>query len=362
MPDLTHNLISRRQNIYRLSVYLFFLASLAATIFAWYFTFQAINLQAEETSFRDSGNSLTWIQTRLDTYSDILTGAASFAENSIQVTRSEWENYIKRLQIVDRYSGLRTVIYVERVKSQDLENFVAHLKRENADIPAYQNYAVHPLSEIKAEYFPVKYTYGTNLEERYNALGLDVTFDQTRRETLERARDTNLLTISPPITLAVNAPEHGFVIAAPIYKVGLPTETVDERRLALQGFVYAPFDSNQFFDAILKPGWHDAFPSLDLEVYVDETTSPSDFLYDKNLSANLLRDPSAFRYTQKTTLRFGNQTWIILTGLPKTASANPLTSPVPLTILISGLLASFATFSFLHYQYHRLIQKTQNQS
>lgn len=339
-----------------LIINIFFLGSLAATATAWAMTARAIDSRIKERFYLDNLNAKNWIETRLNTYFDLLTATQAFVSNSQRLSRPGWTEFSHDIQIAERYPGFRAVIYTPKVKRAEREQFAAQVKRENSDLPAYANYTVHPEQDKKDEFYPVLYTYGENIEDRLKALGQDVSFEKTRLNALDFARDNNRLTLSAPVTLVID-PHIGFAIALPVYQKGLPIETVEERRLALTGFVYAPFEANAFFDAILKPNRQDAFPKLDLEIYDPQSENPNEYLYDKNQAFNLLREPSQFALTEESTLLIGNRTWTIRTGLPKKFITDPQRAPVPLIILASGTFASIFTFSYLLYQYHHLTKK-----
>ena len=72
---------------------------------------------------------------------------------------------------------------------------------------------------------------------------------------------------------------------------------------------------------------------------------------------NIRRDPSQYAFNSKQSLSLSNRRWEIITGTPKKFVTNPYWTTFSLIILISGFLASLATFSFLLYQHYRLLQR-----
>jgi CHASE1-domain containing sensor protein len=75
-----------------------------------------------------------------------------------------------------------------------------------------------------------------------SALGIDVASNPTRREALQRARDTGQAVATARITLAQDtAHQAGFLIFAPVYAVGASTETITDRRENLRGYAVGVF-------------------------------------------------------------------------------------------------------------------------
>ncbi|HKA19768.1 MAG TPA: CHASE domain-containing protein [Blastocatellia bacterium] len=103
----------------------------------------------------------------------------------------------------------------------------------------------------RAEYIPVYYLESVRGIGR--ALGFDAASDPTRREALNRARDTGQPTATDPLTLIQDIKhEGGFVVFLPIYKPGLPHNSLQERRLNLQGYVSGAFRIPDMMNNALK--------------------------------------------------------------------------------------------------------------
>ena len=84
-------------------------------------------------------------------------------------------------------------------------------------------------------------------EKNVGTLGFDMSADPVRRAAMERARDTGLGEGSGKVALAQALdpePRPGFIVFVPVYAGGRVPETLEERRAALEGFVYAPFSAD----------------------------------------------------------------------------------------------------------------------
>jgi diguanylate cyclase (GGDEF)-like protein len=106
-------------------------------------------------------------------------------------------------------------------------------------------------SPDRSEYFPVFYAATEARDSR--VYGLDLNDGGVRQQTLERARDGDRLAVSPHFTLQRAAGDRtGFFVALPVYRAGLPHETVQERNDNLVGFVQAVFQTSILLETIIN--------------------------------------------------------------------------------------------------------------
>jgi CHASE1-domain containing sensor protein len=102
------------------------------------------------------------------------------------------------------------------------------------------------------EYFPVYFT--TDKQNADLILGLDLADGGVREDVLKRARDSNELSVSKLIVLhSGTGNRRGFFVLSPVYKKGLPHQTVEERRRNLEGFVQGVFQLDSMVETILTP-------------------------------------------------------------------------------------------------------------
>jgi PAS domain S-box-containing protein len=106
----------------------------------------------------------------------------------------------------------------------------------------------------RPEYAPVLYV--EPLAARGAALGFDVLSDPVRRAALEKARDTGQAAATEPTTPAAGTPgDRGMLIFQPVYRPGVPTAAVKQRRTALRGFVVETVDLDKLIrGALPDPG------------------------------------------------------------------------------------------------------------
>lgn len=103
----------------------------------------------------------------------------------------------------------------------------------------------------RALYSPVRFVWP--LEGNEPAIGFDLASEAGRRATLELARDSGRVAMTPPITLVQERQKQaGLLAIMPHYKNGLPHATVEERRQNIEGFVLAVIRVGQLVEAAVE--------------------------------------------------------------------------------------------------------------
>jgi diguanylate cyclase (GGDEF)-like protein/PAS domain S-box-containing protein len=195
------------------------------------------------------------IHRRLRATYDVLIGVQGLFRASDAVTRDQFGLYISGLAVAERHPSIRSINYAELVSADGKQAFEARVRngddRGAAGI-AYPLFAITPAGE-RPQYLPILYS---EPRGREGMLGLDLLVDH-RRESAERARDDNEPVLSRRIVLASD-PERqaAFSVRLPVYRRGMPTRTVEERRAAFTGVLSATFLARALVGDVL------AHPSL----------------------------------------------------------------------------------------------------
>jgi signal transduction histidine kinase/CheY-like chemotaxis protein/integral membrane sensor domain MASE1 len=193
------------------------------------------------------------ITARLDTYVNALSAAAGFYINSKDLHPEEWESFIHRLKLVERYPGINGMGFILPVDQAELPAFIAHrhaLGQLNFEIKTVPEVTRPPTGKMGYEHYIISYI--EPLAQNYQALGLDVASEKKRQTAGQRARDTGKATITDRITLVQDGQSRpGFLMFYPMYYAGAQIETVQERRMAFVGWSYAPFITEEFLNGIV---------------------------------------------------------------------------------------------------------------
>jgi PAS domain S-box-containing protein len=187
------------------------------------------------------------VQARMDTYIAILRAGAGLIAGSAAITADEFRRFVERLGLQTRYPGIQGVGYTARIPDEQLQAVVNTQRRDGR--PDFRVWPEDP----RDEYHSILYL--EPLDRRnLTAIGYDMSTEATRREAMERARDTGEAAASGIVTLVQEIDEEkqpGFLIYVPVYQGGEVPPSVAERRSRLLGYVYSPFRAEDLFAGVL---------------------------------------------------------------------------------------------------------------
>jgi len=293
------------------------------------------------------------IKNRIISYQQILqSGVGLFAVSEI-VGRKEWHQFIKYLEIDERYPGIQGVGFSKVIFSKEKES---HLQEIQAEGGFFLDYYIKPEGQ-REQYTPTIYL--EPLDKRNQAaIGYDMFFEPTQRAAMERARDTGQAALSGKVSLEQEIEEHkqaGFLLYLPVYRNNAPLQTIQERQAALLGYVYSPFRMNDFMRGIFgnKPS------EIDIHIYdgnCEEDIMDNQFMYDEvdhQLHNDSLRH-AQFKNVER--FHFAGHTWTIyFYSLPEFETSTQ--THAPRIILLGGVLVSVLLFGFTHsFETARLVE------
>lgn len=267
------------------------------------------------------------IEGRLSGYLEVTRAAAALFSSSIETNPAEFRAFVSNLQLPERYPGLEGIGFSQRVARRDLG---ATVRAINLDRNI--SLSVSPHGD-RPEYYPIVFLEPMDGNNR-ESLGFDIWTDPVQRATMERARDSGQPTLSAKV--GANTPidkgiSGGFIVYVPIYRTGAPIQTVEERRQALVGFVFSPFQPVALFSDI-----GDEMPSVAFEVYDGALPQPAALLHR---SADRT---GALGYQSTRLVHVAGREWLmILTSLGGTVVGFP---PAARWTLIAGMLLSLMLF------------------
>jgi diguanylate cyclase len=231
------------------------------------------------------------------------------------------------------------------------EDRAAH--EQAAQQAAGEGYRIRSVSEdgtlgpspAAAEYFPVYYT--TEKIRAHLVRGLNLADGGIRQQPLEKARDGGMLAASQQFTLQSGTGDRiGFFVVLPIYKRGLPHNSLEERRRNLVGFVQGVFQ----IDTMIAATLHGIRIPADYYVFSSETGSGTRPIYtslrrpsDEPLAASRRTNiDTAFHWSGKVPV--ADRQWEMI-AVPEHKSI--LVHPRAWIILTAGLCLTAVVFSFM---------------
>jgi PAS domain S-box-containing protein len=257
----------------------------------------ATNASAFESLVQENENALG---RRMNLYQQVLRGAAAHVLSSPNVTRDDWRRYVQNADIEDVLPGVSALGYVE-ARNDGTSFIVKYIEPEEPFRPA---------------------------------LGFDLATEPLRSEAAQLSRDTGKPALTRKLTLrgakdSTNAPS-GILLLHPIYAPGLPTSTVQERRDAIRGWLYAPLGTARFMKGLTRSEG----ALLNVSIYDGSADLPGALIY-----STLQQSDRSGMFSARKTVRVLNRTWLVVwTSTPDFDSAHRGSEAS--SVLLGGLVVS----------------------
>jgi PAS domain S-box-containing protein len=217
------------------------------------------------------------MQENFDNHILVLQSVENLYASGVPINRQQFKTFVSHW--FSRHPGIRAISWSPRTLDSERANYEQAAREDglnNFEIMEQSPQGQLVRAARRDEYSPVYYLESVGGNRR--ALGFDLASDPTRREALNRARDTGQPTATDPLTLIQNIErEGGFVVFLPIYKIGLPHDTLEERRLNLQGYVSGAFRIRDMMNTALKGAQMDG---IEIRLYDDSDEEKKRLLYE----------------------------------------------------------------------------------
>lgn len=214
------------------------------------------------------------IKNRFDHYEGALIQTRAFFLSLPEVSRDDFQDYFNNTQLLQRYPGIQGLGFTAVITPANLNQHIRNVQR------TFKDYRLWPVG-TRNLYTSILYLEPQNWRNN-KAIGFDMFTESTRREAMERARDTGEAILSGNLRLVQETGKEkqpGFIFYLPYYKKGIPLDTVEQRRKAILGYINSPFRSRDLFEEIFKKLPRD----IDFQIY-DENISQENLLFDLKTS------------------------------------------------------------------------------
>ena len=278
-------------------------ASLGVTWLLWQHEQQNARITMQAELDAELRNTSARITQRMVAYEQMLRGVQGLFATFDKVGRSDFRAYVDSLQLGPDFAGIEGVGISLVVPPEQKQQHVANLRQQG--FPAY---AISP-EGTRDGYAPI-----TQLEpfigRNQRALGFDPWSSTPCRAAMEQARDSGNAAITGKVRLITHSDVDGgpsFVMFLPIFRTGMPHDSVETRRANLHGWVFAPFQMNSLMASLYGE------PSLTTDVKIYDGAGPSDSkqLYGSpDANGNAL--PGRLEATEY--MQVASHTWTLVIG------------------------------------------------
>jgi two-component system, cell cycle sensor histidine kinase and response regulator CckA len=274
-------------------------------------------------------DAATVLARRMAVYEQVLRGAQGFLRGSVDIPRKEFAEYFSVLKLDEHFPGIEALGVASIVPAAQLDAHQQAVRRDG-----FPDYSVRPLDPPRPFYTTVTYIepfQGRNLR----AFGYDMFSEPVRRAAMEAARDTGKAAATGKVVLVQEGgreDQAGFLMYLPVYRAGMPVRTVEQRRSAIIGWVYAPFRMNDLMRGL--GGEHAG--DLDVSIYDGETARPGKLLYRAAEAGPSLRP----MFVRSSVEPMGGRPWtLVISSAPPLE--NQLDTTRPMVIGVTGVGLGF---------------------
>ncbi|QOY93867.1 CHASE domain-containing protein [Massilia sp. UMI-21] len=311
---------------------LVFLVTSLVTFSAWSSAKRSAETQLLETFDYRTRDMVYGISRRMAVYEQVLRGARGYLRGSVELSRNDWKEYYHLLRLDQAFPGMQALGIATIVTPARLAGHEAAMRRQG-----HPDYRIHPAGprELHTSITHIEPFGGRNLR----AVGYDMFSEPVRRAAMERARDSGLAALSGKVVLVQEGTAHegptsqqaGVLMYLPVYRDGQLTGTVEQRRQAIVGWVYAPFRMNDLMQGL--GGAHST--DLDIEIHDGDPAGEASLLYRSRNTAN-----STPRLRASAQIVPGGRTWTIIMR-SSDALERSLDATRPRLVAITGIGLSF---------------------
>jgi PAS domain S-box-containing protein len=183
---------------------------------------------------------------------NVLRSLGSFFSASDNVDRNKFRIFVEHS--LKNFNGIQALSWDPRILLSEREAYEHSLRDEG--YPNFQIIEKNTDNQIvrasnRPMYIPVGFV--EPFQGNESALGFDIYSDQVRREAIDMATDSAEIAATTPVILLQeheNLP--GIITYLPVYRKGLPYQSLEQRRNNISGYVAAVFRGKDIVTAALK--------------------------------------------------------------------------------------------------------------
>jgi PAS domain S-box-containing protein len=245
------------------------------------------------------------ISNRLDEHARILLCGAALFDASVRVTREEWRIFNRQHKIEKQLPGTQGIGFSLLIPRAGLIRHIQEIRSEG-----FPEYSIKPEGDREI-YSSVIYLEPFT-DRNLRAFGYDMLTEPVHLAAMERARDTDSAALSGKVVLVQETEKDvqtGTLIYVPVYRRGMPTDSVEQRRAAIYGWVYSPYRMNDLMMGILgRPKLENG--QIHLKVFDGRNPSPQSLLYENFPSGNE-SIWSGLHFTRHMSVPFNGNFWTL---------------------------------------------------
>lgn len=308
---------------------------------AWWRASDRIQKGADAAFAQQTGDVTEHLTQLRDHYLDVLRSFQAMYLVDNKVSRTNFHQHFLNLSVSADYPAFMAIQYAQAVTHADRAAFEAAIRADRSmDAQGYPGYEILPPGQ-RAQYLPV--VYNEPMTPNHKVLGYDMAFEAKRRAVMERARDSGLAQVSPPLRMLQDQGDNlGVLVRLPVYKPGARVNDTASRRDAFVGLISGVIRASTLMKQVASSkDWHHLhWVVSDIGPEPDAAQADAQQLFDsaQHMNQGYRRtgkiDPTDQRSTQ---IEWGGRQWqMSFVREPVRA----MTQAYPLALLLGGIFAS----------------------
>jgi len=298
------------------------------------------------------------MESRIHSYADVLYGTRSAFASNNNLSRADFHRLYESLDLKRRYPGFEVLNYAQHVPGKTQKKFIEAVRRDTSlSADGYPDFSIKPAGEERAEYHVLVYL--EPMEPNKFALGLDLYNPQVPAAVRYAARDSGAVTASGQQIQVKGRKEFvGLSMRLAVYRNGMPTHTVEQRREAFIGSVGAGFNVENLMQGLFDAVTTQYMRLRLVDVGPTETVPPAAtnagtgkerLLFASNASTTVYgsEDPAIF-FERALRTEVGGRTWEVQFAARKDAIVDRVDALLPSLVLVAGLLCSGLLFGMFY--------------
>ncbi len=323
--------------------FLILISGLFLTIIAALYTERNVESHAETEFALVCNEIITKIDIRLHAHAQLLRSGASLFAVLDTVTRNEWKVFFEHSELSKNLPGIQGVGYACIIQKIQLQRHIQKIRNEG-----FPGYTIKPAGS-RDLYTSIIYLEPFR-DRNLRAFGYDMYTEPVRRKAMEYARDCDLAALSGKVILVQETGKDlqaGTLMYVPVYRNGMPTFNVEERRAAIIGWVYSPCRMSDLMQGVLGRWGADNNSRIHLQVFDDDLISANSLLFDSQKNNTMIRQDKPIR-TYTIPIGFNGKKWTLLFSQSKEHFSDKLTKVFVITggVVISLLLSTLSLLLF----------------
>ncbi|SDC76222.1 Histidine kinase-, DNA gyrase B-, and HSP90-like ATPase [Massilia sp. PDC64] len=319
-------------------------------------TARSIEDDAQARFVNHAKHAQSVISVRVKSYTDLLRAAGSMLQSVDVMTHRRFHEYVRGLELPRHYPAVEDMNFAAYVEEADRVRFMDDLREEVQRHQGKDAQVEISPPGIRPYYLTIAYFEPDPKDS--SLYGIDLAMNRYFSKQLMESRDQGTIYASGTPIPALSSPNNFYLgLRIPIYRFGLPHDTVQQRRAAYAGSLGIAFSLPKLLQGVideipisgLRMTLYDIGPGMDAAGR--DTNGRPLALFDSQGSASEPTPPldsGEDVFTTTLPLDFNGRPWKTIYSVRKSALNTEFDTYYPKLMMAFGFLGSILLYALLH--------------